>query len=77
MNCSKRIIEIINALLEREDFITVSEIAEQLGISKRTIFREMEAVDDLVNRLGMKLEKKTRFVSSFMLMICRSRSSER
>lgn len=60
MNCSKRIIEIINALLEREEFITVSEIAEQLGISKRTIFREMEAVDDLVNRLGMKLEKKTR-----------------
>lgn len=60
MNCSKRIIEIINALLEREDYVTVSEIAEQLGISKRTIFREMDTVEDLVQSLGMKLEKKTR-----------------
>ena len=60
MNCSKRIIEIINVLLEREAYITASEIADQLGISKRTIFREMVAVEELTDSLGMIMDKKTR-----------------
>ncbi|HAS74183.1 MAG TPA: hypothetical protein DCS67_08580, partial [Clostridiales bacterium UBA8960] len=60
MNCSKRIIEIISALLERDDYVTVSEIADQLGISKRTIFREMDTLEVFIQSLGMKLEKKTR-----------------
>ena len=60
MNCTKRIIEIVNALLEREDYVSVSEIADQLGISKRTIFREMDTVEALTHSLGMTLDKKTR-----------------
>jgi len=60
MNCTKRIIEIISVLVGRTDYISVSDVADQLSISKRTIFREMDAVEDVLTHFGMKLDKKTR-----------------
>lgn len=60
MNCTKRIIEIISVLVGRTDYISVSDVADQLSISKRTIFREMDVVEDVLTHFGMKLDKKTR-----------------
>jgi mannitol operon transcriptional antiterminator len=60
MKYSKRIMEIVNRLLKYTDYVSVSEIADQLSISKRTIFREMDEVEKLVQDLGMTLHKKTR-----------------
>lgn len=60
MNYSKRVVEIVDKLLKSSAYCSVSEIAEQLAISKRTIFREMDEVEHLVVELGMTLHKKTR-----------------
>lgn len=60
MSYSKRVMEIISILLRQSDYLAVSKIAEEMNISKRTVFREMDAVDSLVTELGMTLKKKTR-----------------
>lgn len=60
MNYSRRVVEIVDILSHQTDYMAVSEIADQLNISKRTIFREMEDVERLTNELGMILHKKTR-----------------
>jgi len=61
VNYSKRIIEIIEILLKQDDFIAVSEIADKLGISKRTIFRDLDEVESISQSLGMIMIRKTRF----------------
>lgn len=55
-----RTIDIIEVLLATEQHITVEEIADKLKISKRTVFREMEDVEDLLSTYGITLSKKTR-----------------
>ncbi len=60
MSYSRRVVEIVEILLGKVEYTAVSEIAEALGISKRTVFREMDEVEALVTGLGMTLEKKTR-----------------
>ncbi len=57
---SRRVMEIVDILSHQTDYMAVSEIAKQLNISKRTIFREMEDVERLTKELGMVLHKKTR-----------------
>ncbi|MBF4695284.1 BglG family transcription antiterminator [Fusibacter ferrireducens] len=57
---SRRVVEIVDILSHQTDYMAVSEIAEQLNISKRTIFREMEDVERLTKAFGMILHKKTR-----------------
>ncbi|MBS7525560.1 BglG family transcription antiterminator [Fusibacter paucivorans] len=60
MDYSRRVIEIIEILLETENYIAIAAIAEKLNVSRRTIFREMEAVEAITAELGMTLSKKTR-----------------
>lgn len=58
--CSKRVIGIIEVLINQSAYIAVSEISNQLGISKRTVFREMDEVERVVQSVGAKMLKKTR-----------------
>lgn len=60
MQYSTRSVEIIDILLKQSDYMTVSQISDQLKISKRTIFREMETVEQLLEQLGIAISKKTR-----------------
>lgn len=60
MRYSKRVLDIVEALLGHDDYVPMEAIAEQIGVSKRTVFREMSSVEPLVDRLGMTLNKKTR-----------------
>lgn len=60
MNYSKRVLEIIEILIEQTDYISVSAIATQMAISKRTIFREMEDVEKLLDTFDVILHKKTK-----------------
>jgi mannitol operon transcriptional antiterminator len=60
LDYSQRAIEIVNILIEHQNHIAVAEIAKALQISKRTVFREMEMVESIVEAFGMTLEKKPR-----------------
>jgi len=60
VDCSKRVIGIIEVLIDNRDYVAVSEIADILGISKRTVFREMEEVERVIHSIGMEIIKKTR-----------------
>lgn len=60
MNYSTRAIDIIEILFKQTDYITVLRIADQLKISKRTIFREMESVEAILMARGIEISKKTR-----------------
>ncbi len=60
MAYSKRIWDIIDILLNHEGFMSVSDIADILKISKRTIFRDMDEVESLVSEHSLKLHKKTK-----------------
>lgn len=60
MQVSTRAIEIIACLLEQADYTSVAAISEQLGISKRTVFREMETVEEVLTMLGIQSDKKAR-----------------
>ena len=60
MQYSARAIEIIDILIKQSDYMTVSQISDQLKISKRTIFREMETVESLLEQLKISISKKTR-----------------
>lgn len=55
-----RAIEIIEILFKQSDFITVLNIADHLKISKRTIFRELEAVEEILKENDIEILKKTR-----------------
>ena len=60
MDYSQRAIDIVNILIEHKKNIAVATIADELQISKRTVFREMETVERIVDTFGMTLEKKPR-----------------
>lgn len=60
MEYSARAIEIIDILIQQPDYMTVLQISDLLKISKRTIFREMETVETLLEQLGITISKKTR-----------------
>lgn len=55
-----RAIEIIEILFKQRDYVTVLNIADQLKISKRTIFRELETVEAILANYEMEILKKTR-----------------
>jgi mannitol operon transcriptional antiterminator len=60
VNCSKRVIGIIETLIDQSEYVAVAEIGDKLGISKRTVFREMDEVERVAHSLGMEVVKKTR-----------------
>ncbi|SEN65867.1 BglG family transcription antiterminator [Lihuaxuella thermophila] len=58
MNISSRQRQILEILLRERDGITVREIAEEVQISSRTVHRELNDVEKLLNRYELKLKKK-------------------
>ncbi|HBF36750.1 MAG TPA: hypothetical protein DDW50_05460 [Firmicutes bacterium] len=53
-----RVKNILQRICNENDYITVTEIARGLGISSRTVLRELPAVEKWLVRKGCKLEKK-------------------
>lgn len=60
MTYTKRVVDIIDILLTQKNYVSVSEIAELMKISKRTIFRDMDDVEALIEEQGLKLLKKNK-----------------
>jgi mannitol operon transcriptional antiterminator len=52
---SPRLFKLLELLLDREEPVPVDTIAKNLGISRRTVFRELENVDDLITRYHLEL----------------------
>jgi mannitol operon transcriptional antiterminator len=60
MGYSRRIYDIVAALLTHTEFTSWDTVSLDLEIAKRTVFREMKDVEKLITALGMTLHKKTR-----------------
>ncbi|WP_289138073.1 BglG family transcription antiterminator [uncultured Brevibacillus sp.] len=58
MQISSRQRSIIEILMQEQKGATIGFIAEHIGVSPRTIHRELEAVDELLAEYGMKLVRK-------------------
>ncbi|GIO07581.1 transcriptional regulator MtlR [Brevibacillus reuszeri] len=58
MQISSRQRSIIEILMQEQKGATIGFIAEHIGVSPRTIHRELEAVDELLSEYGMKLVRK-------------------
>ncbi|WP_068620927.1 BglG family transcription antiterminator [Paenibacillus tuaregi] len=51
--------QILEILLNRQEEVTAGEIAAKIGVSARTVHREMSGVEQLLTDLGLPLEKKS------------------
>ncbi len=58
MDMTPRIRQILNFLLTKKSTVTDQEIAEALGISKRTVLREMEEVGRIIKEHGLTYVRK-------------------
>ncbi|MDR1306461.1 MAG: PRD domain-containing protein [Treponema sp.] len=52
---SPRLFKLLELLLDRKEPVPVDAIAKNLGISRRTVFRELENVDELITRYRLEL----------------------
>ena len=50
--------EILKLLLHEKIFITTSDIANKLSVSSKTISRQLPKVEEVLNAVGLQLEKK-------------------
>lgn len=50
--------DILKQLFEQPDFITVQKLAEDIGVSSRTIHREMKKLEDTLMQYRIVIEKK-------------------
>ena len=57
---SPRLKRILNMVLKLEDgqYLTIDAIAASLKISRRTVFRELENINDQLSPIGLKLESR-------------------
>jgi mannitol operon transcriptional antiterminator len=53
-----RVKNILQCICSEDDYITVTEVARDLGVSSRTVLRELPAVETWLTQRGCKLEKK-------------------
>ena len=51
--------DIIKILLKQKNFQTTGEIGNQLGVSAKTISRQLSKVEEVINSAGLVLEKKS------------------
>lgn len=51
--------EILNRLCSEYDYITISNIAQDVDVSSRTVLRELEGIDEWLEAEGVYLDKKT------------------
>lgn len=59
MKTSARAIAIIQCLLDGSDMVTAGTIAEKLGVSSKTVSRELPKVELLLRSYGLELLRKT------------------
>ncbi|MDD6596960.1 BglG family transcription antiterminator [Anaerovibrio sp.] len=59
MKITPRMKQILQALLEEKEPISIKHLAEKTGISKRTVQRELESVNDVLLPYGMEFASKT------------------
>ena len=59
MKITPRMKQILQALLEESEPVSIKYLAEMTGISKRTVQRELENIDDVLLSYGMKFASKT------------------
>jgi len=59
MSITKRQREIVEFLLEHPHEVTAGEIAVEVKVSTRTVHREIQMIEQWLEPLGMKLEKKS------------------
>ncbi|MBE5890052.1 MAG: PRD domain-containing protein [Lachnospiraceae bacterium] len=59
MNMTTRIHQILNILLDsRGQSLTDQKIADQIGVSKRTVLREMDSISEVLREYGLVLDRK-------------------
>ncbi|WP_258166238.1 HTH domain-containing protein [Paenibacillus sp. PCH8] len=59
MSITKRQREIVEFLLEHPHEVTAGEIAVEVKVSTRTVHRELQMIEQWLEPLGMRLEKKS------------------
>ena len=59
MKITPRMKQILQALLEEKEPISIKHLAEKTGISKRTVQRELESVNEVLLPYGMEFASKT------------------
>lgn len=55
----QRTFEIIKILVQEKNFLTTNLIAKKLGVSSKTISRQIPKVEEFLKTLGLSLEKKS------------------
>jgi mannitol operon transcriptional antiterminator len=58
---SPRLIQCLSLLADNPDFMTVARLAETCKTSKRTLFREMKDINELIRPYRVTLQSKTGF----------------
>ena len=58
MNLSPRLRQILIILLQEEQILSVQKLADEIKVSKRTVQRELENVDDTLKEFGLSLQTK-------------------
>lgn len=58
---SPRLIQCLSVLADNPDFVTVARLAETCKTSKRTLFREMKDINELIRPYRVSLQSKTGF----------------
>jgi mannitol operon transcriptional antiterminator len=56
---SPRLIKLLILLVEHSDYVPVAALADKLGTSKRTLFREIQGCNRILLPFGMQLETKS------------------
>jgi mannitol operon transcriptional antiterminator len=59
MYISARERQVLEILLTEKDEITVKDLAEQIGVSGRTVHRDLKNVEDILKEYGLTLQKKS------------------
>lgn len=59
MILTPRLVQLLKILLKTEEPMPVDRLAEEVQISKRTVFRELENVQKILDQYCLRLEKKT------------------
>ncbi len=59
MKCSSRQWQILDLLLNIQSEITAGDIAEQIGVSSRTVHRELIEIEQLIKPYGVSIQKRS------------------
>ncbi len=58
MTLTTRQYKLLLALMDSEDYVVISDLAENLNLSTRTVQRELSAISDFLEENGCRIEKK-------------------